>query len=172
MNGTPPPMLTLALDCSLRNTGYAVFVEDILEEWGLITTKKIPGIGETESRIRNVSYIVSELSGMANLSTRVVMEFPTGTQSATAAISMYLAIGSVIGLAKGKNIDSYAIFPRTAKAAILWNSNATKEDVMAWAIRTHPDRGFPRAKTKFEHIADAILIFHASRVPHIKMVKI
>lgn len=156
-------MTTLALDVAMRHTGYSVFDGDGLIDFGYIPTVSPPDCDVTAGRAYSVANLVHAISNVINTHgvDHIVMELPTGTQSA-GAISMMLAVYGVLGLAAGRDIPVHAIYPREVKKRVLFNSSADKKEVMAWARNGYPHANFPKAEYKFEHIADSILVYFAS----------
>jgi len=157
-------MIVLALDIALRNTGWSIFENDLLLSWGLLSIPRSASGYVTADRGKDAAILASYLAPMLDGVDRVVAEFPTGGRSAVAVMSMFISIGVVIGLTKKVGVPLIAILPREAKRRVLGNSCATKGEVMEWARREYPGELFFAAKNKFEHIADSLLIHHASRV--------
>ena len=154
-------MRYLSLDVALRHTGWALWEEECLSDFGCIGIVECGCCDVSTGYALNASELTVSVRDLLMDVSGVNMEFPTGSLSSKACTTMYLAIGVVIGVIDSRNIPITGVYPREAKKRVLHDSMADKDDVMNWARAKYPHAAFPKFKKDFEHIADAILIRHA-----------
>lgn len=99
----------------------------------------------------------------------VFAEIPTGAQSARAAFSFGMAVGTIASILA----PVIQVQPSETKLATVGTKTASKEEMIEWAIETYPDlpwQRVTRASKHFEvgdphadneHLADACAIIHA-----------
>ena len=97
----------------------------------------------------------------------VFIEVPVGSQSARAMASYGICIG-VIGAVKSQiSVSVFEVTPIALKVATTDNKQASKDDIINWAVSLYPSIDWPRnksqaiVKSKAEHSADAIGAIHA-----------
>lgn len=99
----------------------------------------------------------------------IFVEVPVGSQSARAMASYGVCIG-VLGALRASGIPFFEVNPIEVKLAGAGRKNATKQEMIDWAMRTHPEANWPTYKhngetliseTKAEHQADAVAAIHA-----------
>jgi hypothetical protein len=137
-----------------------VFIKDL----GLIQT-------ETEKEFDRKSYddlrcaiaISMKLQALAADADCVIAEIPSGSQSARASWALGIALGTLTAVLPHVLIR---VTPRETKLAAVGLSDASKEEMIDWAVGLYPDAPWIRhrkkvVKTKCEHLADAIGVLHA-----------
>ena len=95
----------------------------------------------------------------------VCVEIPVGSQSARAMCSY----GMCIGLLASVNTAMIQVTPSEVKVAATGNKNASKLQMIDWAVQYHPDAewlqhkrgGNTKLSLKNEHLADALGAIHA-----------
>lgn len=95
----------------------------------------------------------------------IFVEVPVGSQSARAMASYGICVG-VLGSLRAAGIPFFEVTPTEVKLASVGNPNATKQEMINWAIKTHPEAQFPVHNgsinaSKAEHMADATAAIHA-----------
>lgn len=99
----------------------------------------------------------------------VFIEIPVGSQSARAMASYGVCVG-VLGALRANGIPFFEITPTEVKMASVGSKTATKQEMIQWAVKAHPEANWPTHKqhgknlisdTKAEHMADAIAAIYA-----------
>lgn len=99
----------------------------------------------------------------------VFVEVPVGSQSARAMASYGVCVG-ILGALRSFGIPFFELTPEEVKKASVGNKNATKAQMIEWAVRNHPQANWPTYKehgksiisaSKAEHMADAIAAIQA-----------
>lgn len=99
----------------------------------------------------------------------IFVEIPIGSQSARAMASYGVCIG-VLGALRASGIPFFEVTPTEVKVAAVGYKNATKQDMIQWAISKHPEANWPMYKqkgsqivseAKAEHMADAMGAIYA-----------
>ena len=164
-------------DPSLRNWGIAVGTYNILTNEILIeyldvinpVISKGKQVRQNSLDLESAYQLYSDAYKHTKDTQANFIEVPIGSQSARAMASYGICVG-VLGALKANGIPFYEVTPTEVKLAGYGNKNATKEQMIEWAIKTHPEAKFPTYKTnglikvtaaKAEHMADAIGAIHA-----------
>lgn len=160
-------------DPSLRNWGIALGSYNIQSK--TITIKHIeviqPVLNKSKQTRQNSLDIESGFqlfSNVYSLSKNVQFifaEVPVGSQSSRAMCSYGLCTG-VLGSLKGIGLPLIELTPTDVKMASVGNKLATKDDMIAWAVKKHPAINWPMhnkniSASKAEHMADAIATIYA-----------
>lgn len=99
----------------------------------------------------------------------VFVEVPVGSKSARAMASYGICVG-VLGALRASGIPFFEVTPTEVKLAGPGNKNASKQEMIQWALEKYPDVEWPTYKrngsssvsgTKAEHMADAVAAIHA-----------
>ena len=186
-------MTLLALDMAFGNIGYTVWCDGRPIACGLITSekrknKKLRVADCDADQCASMSMELREIIDGQSCG-GIVAEIPSGSQSAIAAKCNGLVIGlvSTLAAAIGKPIEFCT--PDSVKKSTVGKKNASKMEIMDWVIGefgggksvkeakitkgknkgkvqerityTFLDTAFP--KTKFEHVADSVGAYMASR---------
>lgn len=99
----------------------------------------------------------------------IFVEVPVGSQSARAMASYGICVG-VLGALRATGIPFFEVTPTEVKVASVGYKNATKAEMIEWAISTHPEANWPTynqggksliSEGKAEHQADATAAIYA-----------
>lgn len=99
----------------------------------------------------------------------VFVEVPVGSQSARAMASYGVCVG-VLGALRANGIPFFEVTPTAVKLAGPGKKDATKQQMIAWAMSEHPEAPWPTYKkngealvseAQAEHMADAVGAIHA-----------
>jgi hypothetical protein len=99
----------------------------------------------------------------------VFVEVPVGSQSARAMASYGICVG-VLGALRANGIPFFEVTPTEVKLAGPGLKTATKQQMITWAMDSHPEANWPMYKTrgksevseaKAEHQADALGAIYA-----------
>lgn len=162
----------VGFDPSLRNWGIAFSQLDL--ETGYLDTPSLSLVqpkDEMGKQVRKNSkdlHIAEQLAMAAlqhaRLAKAVFVETPVGSQSARAMASYGVCVG-VLGAIRAEGIPLIEVSPTEVKVAFTGNKNATKEMMIAEAVKLYPEAEFPvhagKISQKAEHLADAIAAIHA-----------
>lgn len=174
-------MNVLALDMTLRNTGYSLWTLDRMTarwdpvECGCLRTKTAKGreyamlkdIQCTQELHRDLAVLVEKHQVRA-----LVVELLGGSQSARSARTFGLVIGLLAILLEQYKLPLYTYTATAVKKAITGSKSASKERIIAAIEELYPGlfaaNGFERSKKtgkwpgKIEHVADSVaLMLHA-----------
>jgi Holliday junction resolvasome RuvABC endonuclease subunit len=158
----------LAIDPSLRNTGWALMDTEKVYDVGLIHTKRDSDrlvyldnqrcLSELSNGIRHAPRYTPE-----GIPRDVYMEAKGGSKSAKAAAAMAMAQGVMIGALECDH-PIHLILPQEVKKRFCGDRRASKDDIRVRVDELYPeafgmmvDKGF-KAKKYNEHIYDAIAI--------------
>jgi Holliday junction resolvasome RuvABC endonuclease subunit len=170
----------LGMDPSLRNWGLAAGALDL--ETGYLTglhLKVIQPKEETSKQVRKNSkdleiakVLAFELEEYIGAAKAIFVEVPVGSQSARAMASYGVCVG-ILGSLQARGIQLIEVTATEVKLALTGNKNATKDQMIAEAVKRYPEANFPMHKgkpaNKAEHVADAIGSIHAGvRTPVFK----
>ena len=167
-------LIVAGIDPALSNFGLAKATYDV--ETGVLTPYALQLIqtdNQTGKQVRKNSddlrrasescFAVHEWLSDCAL---VIVEIPTGSQSARGAVSYGVSLGilSSIGVGdfKGRMIQ---VQPTEVKMAAVGSKHAGKDEMIEWAVDKYPDlpwlkgRGGPGKKN--EHLSDALGAIHA-----------
>jgi Holliday junction resolvasome RuvABC endonuclease subunit len=93
----------------------------------------------------------------------IFVEVPVGSQSARAMASYGVCVG-ILGALRATGIPFFEVTPTEVKMAAVGIKTATKQQMIDWATRRHPEANWPTYKRKgeilisatdAEHMADA-----------------
>lgn len=99
----------------------------------------------------------------------IFVEVPVGSQSARAMASYGICVG-VLGALRATGIPFFEVTPMEVKLAGPGYKNATKQDMIEWAMTKHPEANWPTymqhgkeivSEAKAEHMADATATIYA-----------
>jgi Holliday junction resolvasome RuvABC endonuclease subunit len=161
----------VGFDPSLRNWGVAKGV--ILMDQGVLRLDEVAVIQPILPTGKQVRQNSSDLESAYQLAMgalehakgaqAIFVEVPVGSQSARAMASYGICVG-VLGALRATGIPFFEVTPAEVKIAACKNSQATKKDMIAWAMSQHPEANWPMYKqngelllseAKAEHMADA-----------------
>lgn len=172
----------IAIDCAFKNCGIIIInkIDSTIEFQSakIIVNNRDISKSKSLSDIKRSEFLYSELQNevisLLNDEYIFAYEIPAGSQSARAAKCLGMAAGIIGALsinAKNKNAAVIPISALEVKKQVNSNINATKDDIMNYVSNkygikkeikgnriTYHINGNKFNKTKFEHIADAIVI--------------
>lgn len=164
-------------DPSLRNWGLAVGylnleTKKLTVEFVDITNPVLPTGKQVRQNSNDLESALQLYKGAADASIgaqAVFVEVPVGSQSARAMASYGICVG-VLGALRANGIPFFEVTPTEVKLASVGNKTATKQDMIRWAMASHPEANWPTYKqhgkdmvseAKAEHMADAIAAIYA-----------
>lgn len=159
----------LALDPSLRNTGYIVAKLSANEityiDSGVITTK--PNKYSTDMLLKDSFELYTAVNTLLHDIDYVCSEASVFSQSAQNAVVNGIVIGLLTAVMDKKPVHVVSQSQAKQATQLEFEGKDSKEVVMAWACAHLPDHLIPRYrgkinKTQFNHIADAVAVLHAS----------
>lgn len=104
----------------------------------------------------------------------VFVEMPSGSQSASGAKANGICYG-VLGSIRANGHPFFELTAKAVKVAATGNANATKQQMIDWAVATHPEAPWPTHKKAgqvlittgtAEHMADATAAIRAGVQSH------
>ena len=158
-------MTWLAIDPSLRNTGYALATKGRVIRVGLICTEGNRAAKVYLDNARCLRYISLMLGALSDTYpwAPVYAEAKGGSKSAKAAAAMAMSQGVLMGSLTPRH-EVTLMLPQEVKKRLTGNRSATKDDVRAAVDKIYPDafemmvaQGY-KAKKYNEHIYDALAI--------------
>lgn len=99
----------------------------------------------------------------------IFVEVPVGSQSARAMASYGICVG-ILGSLRATGISLFEVSPNEVKLLSAGHKTATKAEMIAWAMATHPEVSWPTyskngkvhlSAAKAEHQADATAAIYA-----------
>jgi len=100
---------------------------------------------------------------------QIYVEVPHGSQSARAMASYAMCLG-ILGSMRALQFDFVEVTQSQVKMAAVGKKDATKEQMIEWAVHRHAEAPWPKRKLnkeeviqkgRAEHMADAIGAMHA-----------
>lgn len=165
----------IGFDPSLRNWGIA---QGILTESGLTIVELglINPALPTGKQVRQNSLDLEAAKQLckgaleaASGAQAIFVEVPVGSQSARAMASYGICVG-ILGALRASGIPFFEVTPNEVKMVSVGKKTATKAQMIAWAMASHPEAAWPMyrqhgvncvSEAKAEHMADAVAAIHA-----------
>jgi Holliday junction resolvasome RuvABC endonuclease subunit len=164
-------------DPSLRNWGLAVGhlnleTKKLTIDYLDLTNPVLPKgkqVRQNSSDLESALQLYKGASDATIDAHAVFVEVPVGSQSARAMASYGICVG-VLGALRANGIPFFEVTPTEVKLASVGNKTASKQDMIQWAMATHPEANWPTYKqngtvmvseAKAEHMADAIAAIYA-----------
>lgn len=165
------------MDPSLRNWGLAVGHYNLdtkeLTIKGLGLTNPVISTGKQVRQnsldLESALQLYQGAVATARDAHAVFVEVPVGSQSARSMASYGICVG-VLGALRAENIPFFEVTPIEVKLASAGSKTATKEQMIQWATKKHPEANWPTYKekgavliseAKAEHMADAVATIYA-----------
>jgi Holliday junction resolvasome RuvABC endonuclease subunit len=164
-------------DPSLRNWGIAVgtywldtqqlFIESVHVTNPVLSSHK--QVRQNSLDLESAAQLYRHAAAMAKDAQAVFIEVPIGSQSARAMASYGVCVG-VLGALRESGIPFFELTPTEVKLAGPGSKTASKQDMIRWATKTHPEANWPTylhngeeriSEAKAEHMADAVAAIHA-----------
>jgi Holliday junction resolvasome RuvABC endonuclease subunit len=164
-------------DPSLRNWGLAVGTLDLetkklTVEYVDLTNPVLPTGKQVRQNSSDLESALQLYKGAADAAIgahAIFVEVPVGSQSARAMASYGVCVG-VLGALRANGIPFFEVTPTEVKLAAVGNKTATKQEMIKWAMESHPEANWPTYKqngkvmvseAKAEHMADAVAAIYA-----------
>ena len=164
-------------DPSLRNWGLAkgsycldtgrIHIEELSLICPVIPTGK--QVRQNSLDLASADQLFSKAFQAAQSAQAVFVEVPVGSQSSRAMASYGICVG-VLGAIRASRIPLYEVSPTEVKLAGAGIKTASKQQMIEWAMRAHPEANWPVYRrngddaisaAKAEHMADAVAAIHA-----------
>lgn len=159
-----------SFDPSLRNWGYALLTFDTntqqlaLKSCGVISPPKdIKNLNKQNQKdITTANNLYTNLVDIIKQADIWIAEVPYGSQSSRAMVSYALCCG-VLGSMLSYNSKFIQVSPHDVKKFI-GDKNTDKQQIIDWVKQTHQNtlHLILQAKSKAEHICDAIVACHVA----------
>lgn len=169
-------MTILSIDQSLANTGYSVFDDHRLINFGVIETKpegKKRRINQMDDYCRRILEINGELEKLImyhRASFVIVEDYNGATKSKRAAEALATARAIVTLLAHYNKLHRISIPAQDAKKVVTGKRLGSKKEILDTLILKYPMIGELRSKTaesgwsgKAEHVGDSIALYEAAK---------
>lgn len=170
-------MTVVGFDPSLRNWGIARGTYDtvsgvILIPEVAVIQPEIPTGKQVRQNSKDAEAAYQLTKGALEFTHEaqaVFIEVPVGSQSARAMASYGICVG-VVGALRCANVPMFELTATEVKVAATRDKNATKKQMIEWAMTAHPEANWPMYKqkgvslvseAKAEHMADAIAAVYA-----------
>lgn len=170
-------MRVTGFDPSLRNWGAASGTYETttgqltLNQIGVTQPDAIKGkqVRQNSKDLYFAEQLAAGIPPFIRNSQAIFVEVPIGSQSARAMASYGVCVG-VLGSLRAHGIPFFEVTPTQVKVSAIGDKQATKDQMIKWAMELHPYAKWPmqtiKGETsviagKAEHIADAIGAIHA-----------
>lgn len=167
----------VGFDPSLRNWGYAIgtLVLDnmqlTIDTLGVIQPTKLEGkqVRQNSTDVDVARQHYERCKTVSQGAQATFVEIPTGSQTARAMASYGICVG-VLGGLRGSGLPFFEVTPTEVKMISVGKKTATKEEMIAWAMKRHPEAPWPMQTKKgvtsviagsAEHMADAVAAIYA-----------
>lgn len=162
----------VGFDPSLRNWGIARGIfqpgstpDLVLEEVAVISPDLPKGkqVRQNSLDLESAKQMYKAALDAAKDADAIFVEVPIGSQSARAMASYGICVG-VLGALRAAGIPFFEVTPTEVKVAAVGYKNATKQEMIQWAVTQHPEANWPMyvqhgefkvSEAKAEHMADA-----------------
>lgn len=165
------------LDPSLRHWGIALGSYDTETKQVIISdVSVVTPVLPTGKQVRQNSLDLESAKQLCMATLKAVqgvqaifVEVPIGSQSARAMCGYGVCVG-ILGALRAQGIPFMEITPTEVKLAGPGYKNATKQDMIQWAVMKHPEANWPMymqhgskivSEAKAEHMADATAAIYA-----------
>ena len=164
-------------DPSLRNWGLAIGSLDLdtkkltIEYLNLTNPVLLKGkqVRQNSTDLESAFQLYNGAKDATVGASAVFVEVPVGSQSARAMASYGICVG-VLGALRANGIPFFEVTPTEVKLATVGTKTATKQEMIEWAMASHPEANWPTYKqngktmvseAKAEHMADAVAAIYA-----------
>jgi len=164
-------------DPAMRNWGFSKGIYDtetktlLVYELGVIQPVLSTGkqVRQNSLDLESAKQLCAGAIDAAKGVQAIFVEVPVGSQSARAMASYGICVG-VLGALRATGIPFFEVTPTEVKIAGAGYKNATKQDMIQWAMTKHPEANWPTYKqngavlvseAKAEHQADATAAIYA-----------
>ena len=167
----------VGMDPSLRNWGVATGTLNLqsldltIEHLEVIQPIKLEG---KQTRKNSVDVDVARqhyerCMALAESAQAAFVEVPVGSKSARAMASYGICVG-VLGGLRGAGVPFFEVTPTEVKTVAVGKKTATKDQMIQWAMKQHPEAPWPMQTKKgvtsvvagtAEHMSDAVAAIYA-----------
>jgi hypothetical protein len=168
----------VGLDPSLRNWGMVNALYDqehkkLLVQSVEIIQPDLSMVGSSKQNLLDIESATQLYAGTFALirdADFVIAEIPTGSQSSRASLGSGVCLGVLGALKLIPLLNFIPVSPTEVKRAGHGTLNATKKEMIEWAVTKHPEANWPRYKSKgelvinegkAEHMCDALAAIYA-----------
>lgn len=148
-------MRIISFDPSLTGWGYAVFDDDILTGYGMVSTKR-GKTGVAWDRVNRSMYIAERLIPLVEPCDAIVSELPHGSQSSAAAVMIGIVIGLITGVAMSLGKPIFFYLQRDWSIYLHGRHTSDKSETVRKILSIYEVKG---SKKEVEAISDAISVF-------------
>ena len=165
------------LDPSLRNWGISLGSYDtetkqlVISEVSVVTPVLPTGkqVRQNSLDLESAKQLYKATADAIKGVQAIFVEVPVGSQSARAMCGYGVCVG-VLGALRAQGIPFTEVTPTEVKMASTGKKTATKQEMIQWAMATHPEANWPVYKqkgevkvseAKAEHMADATAAIYA-----------
>ena len=168
----------VGMDPSMSNWGFAIATFD-LDTNKVVQVEKVGVIKPVLPTGKQVRQNSKDLVASEQLSSKameavsqakaVFVEVPVGSQSARAMASYGICVG-ILGAMRAAGTPFFEVTPTEVKVQATGKATATKQDMIDWATKQHPEANWPTytrggqihvTADKAEHMADAVGALYA-----------
>lgn len=164
-------------DPSLRNWGVSKGIYDtdsgrlVLNHLQVLcpVITKNKQVRQNSMDLESAQQLNTAAASIAQGAGAVFVEVPHGSQSARAMASYGICVG-VLGSLRAQGIPFFEVTAKEVKLASVGTEQATKGEMINWAMKKHPEAPWPKVKQKgvvtvsaaqAEHMADATAAIYA-----------
>lgn len=150
----------LALDPAFRNVGWTVWDKGKICACGVEQTTRVKkgvskhNAAEAERLAKAIRSLISKYKVGS-----VVAEIPTGSRDSRSANLGGIIMGVVASVCGVLAIPLTWVAPNDIKRVVASKGVVSKDMIMGWVREKYPFPGYPKAKVRFEHIADSVLVY-------------
>lgn len=164
-----PRLFVVGIDAAFANMGFVRASVDLnslkiqILSMHLISTEAEASktVRKSSDALRRAIELKEALAIHSKGCTVAMAEIPAGSQSASAA----RALGIAVGVLASCPIPIFQVSPLEVKLASVGKRTAKKDDVISWAVKAHPEAEWLKLRNnilkKNEHLADAVATIHA-----------
>lgn len=167
----------VGMDPSLRNWGISKGIYDLdskqiqIEEVAVVNPVLPTGkqVRQNSLDLESAKQLCASAIEAVKDANAIFVEVPVGSQSARAMASYGICVG-VLGALRATGKPFFEVTPTEVKMISVGRKTATKQEMIGWAVKEHPEANWPTYKTngitqiteaKAEHMADATAAIHA-----------
>lgn len=158
----------VGIDPSLRNWGLSVGTVTLSQPFTVLLEKVsilcpvLPKGKQTRQNSMDLESAKQLCEGTLEAvkgANAVFVEVPVGSQSARAMASYGICVG-VVGSIRAMGIPLFEVTPTEVKMASVGRKTATKQEMIDWAVNTHPEANWPTYSHKGETFITASIAEH------------
>lgn len=167
----------VGMDPSLRNWGISkgvydrdsklIQIHEVVVVNPMLPTGKL--VRQNSLDLESAKQLCSSAIEAVKDAQAIFVEVPIGSQSARAMASYGICVG-ILGALRAMGKPFFEVTPIEVKMISVGRKSATKQEMIEWAVKKHPEANWPTYKTngitqiteaKAEHMADATAAIYA-----------